>query len=128
MAASQATELFDVVGEGAPIGLAYIDPDLRYVRVNAALAALNRRPVDEHLGRRVAEVVPELADQVLPILRQVLETGEPVVERELSGEGPDGRVRHVVASDFPLRPGGTRAGVGAVVVDVTARRAAAMRL
>ena len=128
MAASQATELFDVVGEGAPIGLAYIDSDLRYVRVNAALAALNRRPVDEHLGRRVAEVVPELADQVLPILRQVLETGEPVVERELSGEGPDGRVRHVVASYFPLRPGGTLAGVGAVVVDVTARRAAEMRL
>ncbi|MGH2946790.1 MAG: SpoIIE family protein phosphatase [Solirubrobacteraceae bacterium] len=128
MSASEASALFDVIGEGAPIGFAFIDTELRYVRINPALAALNGRPVSAHLGRRVDEVVPELADQVVPILREVLATGEPAIERELSGEDPGGHVRHVVASYFPLRAEGAVAGIGAVVVDITARKAAEMRL
>ena len=60
MTASHASALFDIVGEGAPVGLAFVDTELRFVRVNAALAAINERPVAEHLGRRIDEVLPEL--------------------------------------------------------------------
>jgi len=38
---SQASALFDIVGAGAPVGLALVDTDLRFVRVNDALAAIN---------------------------------------------------------------------------------------
>jgi PAS domain S-box-containing protein len=129
VSASEASALFDVVGEGAPVGLAFVDTDLRFVRINAALAALNGRPADEHLGRRLDEVLPELAGELIPIYRQVLETGEPVLERELTAESPDtGRVRHVLASWFPVRVDDTIAGVGAVVIDITDRKEAESRL
>jgi PAS domain S-box-containing protein len=129
VAASEATALFDVVGEGAPVGLAFVDTDLRFVRINAALAEINGRPVEHHLGRRIEEALPEMADKLVPIYRQVLETGEPVIERELSAETPvTGLARHVLASWFPVRVGGEVAGVGVVVVDITARKAAEMRL
>jgi hypothetical protein len=42
---SQASALFDIVGEGAPVGLAFVDTELRFVRINAALAAINGRAV-----------------------------------------------------------------------------------
>ena len=61
MSASEASALFDVVGEGAPVGLAFLDTDLRFVRINAALCAINGRPAEEHIGRTIDEVLPELA-------------------------------------------------------------------
>jgi PAS domain S-box-containing protein len=126
---SQASALFDVVGEGAPVGLAFVDTELRFVRINAALAAINGRSADEHLGRRIDEVLPEIADVVVPFYRQVLETGEPVLEREVTREAPgSGHVRHVLASWFPVRVDGRVAGVGAVVIDITDRKAAELRL
>jgi len=85
--------------------------------------------VDEHLGRRIDEVLPEIADVIVPIYRQVLETGEPVLEREVTRETPgSSHVRHVLASWFPVRVDGRIAGVGAVVVDITDRKEAETRL
>ena len=65
----------------------------------------------------------------MPVYRQVIDTGEPVLQRELTAERPGtGRVRHVLASWFPVRVDGEVTGVGVVVVDITARKAAEMRL
>ena len=129
MSGSEASALFDVVGEGAPVGLAFVDRELRFVRINAALAKINGRPIEYHLGRRIDEALPELAEELVPIYRQVLATGEAVLERELTGEMPgSGRLRHVLASWFPVREDGEITGVGAVVVDITDRKAAELRL
>jgi PAS domain S-box-containing protein len=98
------------------------------VRINAALAAINGRPAADHVGRRIDEVLPELADVLVPIYTRVLETGEAVLEQEIAREVPGGHVRHVLASWFPVRVDGQIVGVGAVVVDVTARREADLRL
>jgi PAS domain S-box-containing protein len=126
---SHASALFDVVGEGAPVGLAFVDTELRYVRINAALAAINGRPAEEHLGRRIEEVLPEIADDIVPIYQQVLDTGEPVLEREVTRETPDSsHVRHVLASWFPVRVEDRIVGVGAVVIDITDRKQAELRL
>jgi PAS domain-containing protein len=86
VSASEASALFDVVGEGAPVGLALVDTELRFVRINEALAAINGRPREQHLGRRLDEMLPEMASVLVPIYRHVLETGEPVLERELTAE------------------------------------------
>jgi PAS domain S-box-containing protein len=127
VAPNEASALFDVVGEGAPVGLAFLDADLRFVRINAALAAINGRPVSEHLGRQLEDVLPEIAAEVVPIYRRVLETGEPVLEREVTGEmTARGELRHVLASWFPVQVDESR-GVGVVVVDITARKSAELR-
>jgi PAS domain S-box-containing protein len=124
----QASALFDIVGEGAPVGLGLVDTELRYVRINAALAAINGRPAADHVGRRIDEVLPELADVLVPIYTRVLETGEAILEYEVARETPGGHVRHVLASWFPVRVDGQIVGVGAVVVDITDRKEADLRL
>jgi PAS domain S-box-containing protein len=125
---SQASALFDIVGSGAPVGLGLVDTDLRFVRVNDALAAINGRPVEEHVGRRIDEVLPELADALVPVYQHVLDTGEPILEREIVRETASSHVRHVLASWFPVRVDGRIVGVGAVVVDITGRKEAELRL
>ena len=35
----------------APIGLCYLDADLRYIHINDWLAAINGLPAEQHLGK-----------------------------------------------------------------------------
>ncbi|UKO96778.1 PAS domain S-box protein [Nostoc sp. UHCC 0870] len=70
----------------APIGLGALDTELRFVRINQRLAEINGIPVEAHLGRSVRETVPNLASEVEPILRNIIQTGEPVLNIEINGE------------------------------------------
>lgn len=72
----------------APVGLGVLDRDLRFVRVNKRLADINGFSPEEHVGRTVRELLPELAEKVEPGLRRVLDTGEPTLNLELTGETP----------------------------------------
>ena len=53
-------------------GIAVLDRDLVYRFINPILARFNGPSVEDHLGRSVAEVLPELAPMAIPLLQQVL--------------------------------------------------------
>ena len=128
--ARETTALLDALYGSAPVGLGFWDRDLRYVRVNDALARINERPADDHVGRTFREVVPQLADDLEAIARGVLETGEPVIGLEIAAGTPTRPdvLRHWSASYYPvLGPDGAPIGVGAVVEETTERRLAEQR-
>lgn len=123
--AERTTVLLDTVLRTAPVGLAFVGPELRFVRVNEVLAELSGLSIDQHLGRTVREVLPGLAAQLEPLLLQVLETGEPAVLHEVTGETSDhpGEVRHWLVSHYPIKGGaGTVELVGSVVMEITDRK------
>jgi PAS domain S-box-containing protein len=124
----EAIGLLDVVFAHAPVGLALLDADLRYVRVNDRLAEINGLPAPDHLGRTIAEVLPDLGPEVMEDVARVARTGTPLIEVEVTGSTParPGAVRHWLASYWPVRrdPDGPPIGVGLVVIEVTDRRAA----
>jgi PAS domain-containing protein len=62
----------------APLGLAILATDLRYVRVNETLATMNGIPAEEHTGKTVRDIVPGIADEVENIVQAVTRTGKPV--------------------------------------------------
>ena len=62
----------------APVGLCSFDTDFRYIHINDWLARINGLPKEEHLGRTVRELMPDLADGIEGRLREVIETGEPL--------------------------------------------------
>ncbi len=79
----------------------------------------------EHLGRTVREIVPDLAPTAEPLFRQVLTTGQPLLNVAISGrtrQHPE-LERHCIESFFPVfgRDGAPN-GVGVIAVDVTAER------
>jgi len=47
----------------APVSLAEIDREMRYVRVNEKIAHVHGTTVGEDIGRTLKEVIPELIDQ-----------------------------------------------------------------
>src|SRR5438445_11832123 len=113
----------------APAGLAILARELRYVQLNDTLALMNGRPVADHVGTSVREVVPAIAATLAPLLQRILDTGEPVLNIELSGETPaqPGVTRYWRASYFPLAARGRRGkngagGLGAIEVEETPRR------
>nr|WP_309891380.1 PAS domain-containing protein [Archangium sp.] len=123
----ESLALLDTFLNNAPIGLGFLDRDLRYLRINDALAALQGRTREENLGRTLHEALPHMASSIEPLLRRVLETGEPLIDHELRGETPShpGQQRHWRVSYYPVRTSNAGlVGVGAVVVEVTAERRA----
>jgi PAS domain S-box-containing protein len=109
----------------APIGITFMDRSLRYVRINEAMAEINGLPVEAHLEHTMHEVLPHLVPLVEPYLRHVLDTGQPILNLEISGRSPlnEGDVRHALVSWYPiLVEGGVPQYVGTIVVDITARK------
>ncbi len=125
--AEESFALLDTFLNNAPIGLGFLDRDLRYLRLNDSLAALHGKRREDEVGRTVREVVPEMAAIIESQMRQVLDTGEPRIDIELRGVVPvsPDEQRHWRVSYYPVRtPSGGIVGVGAVVVEVTAERRA----
>ena len=84
-------------------------------------AAINGVPADEHIGKTVDQVLPEMSDTILPYLRSVLMTGTPILGIEMVGRTPANReaVHDYLVSYYPVRGrDGTMLGVGVVVVDI----------
>jgi PAS domain S-box-containing protein len=125
MRVQSAVALLDVIFERAPIGLALLGTDVRYVRVNDRLAEINGVPAAEHVGRTIPELLPDLPPQVAADVLRVARTGEPLSEVEVTGGTRVGETdRRFLASYWPVRHAGEMLGVGIVVMDVTERRQA----
>jgi PAS domain S-box-containing protein len=132
--AQESLAVVDAVFAAAPVGLAFMDTNFRYVRVNDALAAMNAVPAAEHFGRTLRDVLgDDLADEIEPLHRQVLETGEPILDLHIERGRPTEprETRNWLVSYYPvLDVDDNKIGVGVVITDVSERehaRAAAER-
>jgi PAS domain S-box-containing protein len=117
----------------APVGLALVDRDLRFLRVNDKLAEIDGLPIDAHIGRTLREVVPNVADTIEHLYRRVIETGESVLEVEIHGTtaAQPGIERDWLVDYYPMKePDGSVQGVAAIVSEITGRKRAedALRL
>src|SRR5204862_5368677 len=124
--ARESLALVDSLFQSAPVGLAYWDHELRYERVNAALAEMNGLTAAEMVGRRVGDVFPDFEPQIEPALRRAL-AGEPTLDVDISGEtaAAPGSTRFWRASFYPVRDDeGRTLGVGGVMAEVTAEHRA----
>jgi len=116
-----------VIYKHAPIGLCVFDLDLRFMHINNWLAAMNGVPIEEHLGRTVLEVLPDVAAVIEPQLRQVIDTGKPILGGTVRAETRawPGIKRMFQHNYYPLKSDDSAVvGVSCVVEDVTERKQA----
>jgi PAS domain S-box-containing protein len=119
--AEQSAALLDVLFERAPVGLAVVDPQLRYLRVNQRLAEMQGRSARDHLGQTVAETSPTLGPALARGFQSALEgrTGhDELADDSPSAPGP----RDLQVSYYPIRVGDAVVAAGAVALDVTEHR------
>ncbi len=128
--AQQLAEI-TAVYDSLPIGLAYKDREMRYVRINDTLAAVNGITPEAHIGKTTAELFPDLADVDAPHVLGVLESGEPsgAVEYRVAAPGSPEDVRDWLVLHFPVADAsGEVIGVGTTVQDLTEIRRAETEL
>ncbi|AEI64128.1 ATP-binding protein [Corallococcus macrosporus] len=116
--AQRSLAQLDALLASTPMGIAQLDRDLRYVRINQAMADINGASPQAHLGRRFQEMAAATAVHTFePMFRRMIETGEPVDAVEFSIPG---NPRTYQASFHPIRmPDHTVLGLSCTVVDVS---------
>jgi diguanylate cyclase (GGDEF)-like protein/PAS domain S-box-containing protein len=101
------------------------DTEGRYVMANQAwLADLPANSGDDLIGKTDADIFPpQFARLYQAEDRQVLETGEPLVNSESPSQGPDGTEQWVLTSKVPWRDmHGNIVGVVGISRDITERK------
>lgn len=124
--AQQLNELQSLYNS-APVGLALLDRELRFQRINSVLAEITGVPVEDHIGRLAWDLVPAFQSTVEPLFQCVLDSGEPLMGIELSGEMPaqPDVQRTWVVQLYPLKSAeGTVVGIGLICDEVTEQRGA----
>ncbi|HEY6056143.1 MAG TPA: ATP-binding protein, partial [Gaiellaceae bacterium] len=121
----RAAALLDTLFATAPVGLAFLDHECRFVRVNGALAEINGLSEQEHVGRRLRELIPTVDPEIEERFRSVLETGEPLLDQEETGATParPGEERHFRVSYYPIRSGDDELlGIGVAVIETSEQK------
>ena len=121
----QISATLDSLVASAPVGIVVFDTDMRYRHINGPLAEMNGVPAEAHIGRTVAEIVPDLHEPAETLFREVMNGGVAVPNFLIEGETPKapGIKRCWRESWFPIKaPDGKPSGVGAIVQEITHER------
>ncbi len=114
---TDTARLFSTLASAVPVGLAFVDPDLRFRVVNEAFAGIIGGSSASLTGRALSETVPALWPIIEPIVRKAMRDGEGTYDYELAHTFPGGETRRWLVSYVPLRSGGRIVGVGISILD-----------
>lgn len=113
--------------DSIPLGLCVLDREVRYLRINPRLAAVNGAAAADHIGKTVGEIIPSLASKARALVEHIFRTGEAVTEVELSGATltEPAVIRTWIEQWLPLKDSnGEIVAINVVVEDVTERKRA----
>ncbi len=122
---AESLSLLDALLEAAPVAVCFLDRELRYLRINQVFADINGLTIEEHLGRKFGEVLPAMAAEEEQQLQRVLDTGEPLLNVEISGETREQSKRYGywLGNYYPVNNSmGETVGIGIILADVTAAK------
>jgi PAS domain S-box-containing protein len=124
-ATAESLTLMETLESTAPVGFGFVDRQFRIVRVNERLLEIVGGHGEDPVGRTIAELVPEVWDQVGAVYRDVLASGRSHVNVEIERRATGSQDRRLLlANYYPVRIGTEVIGVGAVLVDITEREEA----
>ncbi|MCC5623433.1 PAS domain S-box protein, partial [Nostoc sp. CHAB 5715] len=122
---AESLSLLDALLGAAPVAVCFLDRELRYIRINQVFADINGLTIEEHLGCKFGEVLPAMAAKEELQLQRVLDTGEPLLNIEISGETREQpeRYGYWLGNYYPVNNAmGEIIGIGIILVEVTAAK------
>ena len=123
----KASPGLQLVYETAPVGLAFLSTDCRYLMINQHLTEICGISIDDHLGHTVREIVPQVAQQVEQIVQHIIQSGTPIIGIEVYGQRADGsNVDRVwITYWHPLKNSdGNVVGINVAAEEITERKRA----
>lgn len=123
-----AGALLDTFQVYAPVGMAFLDNDLRYIRINNAMAEANGLTPAVFIGKSMKDIQPTISQELLDKIQSVARTGTPLLDQETTITKPTllGTRRQDFSTSYYRIRGtdGKPLGIGAVMVDITQRKEA----
>lgn len=122
-ARKQAREI-EAIYASAPVGMAMLDNDLRFIRVNQFMAEANGLAAEKHIGKTIRELFPEIYPLVAPLFDEVIQTGRPKLNVEVRSPAPTepASMRDWLINIFPLKDDAAHSvGINVVAQDITER-------
>jgi PAS domain S-box-containing protein len=110
--------------DGAPVGLAFLDKDLRYVSLNRRLAEMNGMTIAAHIGKTVKELLPHIFLRVESYLLRA-SRGETITDVEVSRPAKDGSgsgTTKLLSYQPAFDEAGEVIGISLSVIDITERK------
>lgn len=111
----------------APVGLAIIDTDMRFQRVNGPFSKLNGLHPNGKTELHLQDATNEVARGLESLIGRVATSGEPVLNHEVKGHSPatPGMTAWWLKSFFPIvEENGAVTQIGVIVQDITALKRA----
>lgn len=121
---TQRLAQLQAIYDGAPVGLCFLDRDLRYVSLNKRLADMNGSPVAAYLGKTVEEMIPKVFPWIETYLRRALK-GEAIRDVEFPRQASDpgeADATNLVSYQPALDEAGEVIGISVMVLDITERK------
>ena len=126
---SQRLAQLQAVYDGAPVGLGFLDRNLKYININRRLAEMHNVSIADHYGKTIAEIIPEVYPLIEPHVREAL-NGRGISDleiREPSSHAHDRRT-FLVSYQPAFDEAGEVVGVSCAIKDFTARKSAEDKL
>ncbi len=111
----------EAIYNSAPMGLCVLDCDLRYLRINKSMAEMNGFSPQEHIGKSIHEMVPDLSQQGEAIAKEIFQTGK-AVSMEMNGTtaAQDGAVRTWIEGWYPIKDSSHQiVGINMAALEIT---------
>jgi len=120
----ESEQLLAAYFSASKVGLCILDRDFRYLAINRTLAEMNGVPAEAHLGKSVSEMLGDFAELIEPQFRRVLETGQPVLDLEISFILPTRtEPGHWIEHYIPIKDAtGTATQIGVIAVEITEQK------
>jgi PAS domain S-box-containing protein len=121
---AQRLSQLQAIYDGAPVGLCFLDCNLRYVSINQKLADMNGAPIAAYLGRKVEAMIPKVYPAIEQYLRRALK-GEAIYGVEFLRPANDpGKpsATNLLSYQPALDEAGEVIGISVVVTDITERK------
>ncbi len=124
---AESLRLLEALQSAAPVGLVFVDLDFRIQRINDTIAGFSAFSAEDLIGRPAAEAFPTLWPQLEPAHREVIESRQALLHRDIRVEPNEapGNILTFLTSFYPVFVREEMVGIGAVAVDVTSERTAA---
>jgi two-component system CheB/CheR fusion protein len=106
----------------APVGMALVDRNRRFLKINQQFADVNGRSIEEHIGCTLKEILPELGERLDRPISEVFDKGCEGLNLEISGRINGDKAQDFLVDLYPYLEDQRVTAVGIVLKEVTELR------
>ena len=117
--ARQRSHEIETLYRTAPVGMALVDRNRRYLKINQQFADLNGQSLDDQIGRTLKETIPSLLEKIDRPIGEVFDRGQEVLNLEITVKLGGAAAQDFLIDIYPYKEEGRVTAVGIILKEVT---------